>query len=320
VIGDIKVKCGNNETGCSWTGDLRNLGAHEGKCQHKIVQELCPQPTVKEVDVNSVMLKELCERMSKYEDGLMEKEKDIAYLKFDLKEVKKTLDEKIFEVDILKKENMNMKHELNGTTNKISELKQIEIKMENMSLKNVILEQKIDGLGKDLLFSNKQLELNQKELEMVKGSVKDTTENQVISSIKGEVEELKGLYGKSKDYSNEQMKELKSDIDADVKKLNDTLDKALSEQSAEISKLSAQVITMEKQKSNQVDDISDQTGLPGSETDLEILQDHVRTSKTFYFVIYMGVLKKYYCNGRCKIINIISTLGRWYLVQYSLQK
>ena len=71
----------------------------------------------------------------------MEKEKDIAFLKYNLQELKTNFQGKQEEVDSLKAKNEN-----------------IGIKMENLVLKNELLEKKIDSFEKQVLVSKKSLE------------------------------------------------------------------------------------------------------------------------------------------------------------------
>ena len=78
--------------------------------------------------------------MGKCEDILMEKEKDIAFLKYNLQELKTNFQGKQ-EVDSLKAKNEN-----------------IGIKMENLVLKNELLEKKINSFEKQMLVSKKSLE------------------------------------------------------------------------------------------------------------------------------------------------------------------
>ena len=79
--------------------------------------------------------------MGKCEDILMEKEKDIAFLKYNLQELKTNFQGKQEEVDSLKAKNEN-----------------IGIKMENLVLKNELLEKKINSFEKQMLVSKKSLE------------------------------------------------------------------------------------------------------------------------------------------------------------------
>ena len=89
----------------------------------------------------------------------MEKEKDIAFLKYNLQELKTNFQGKQEEVDSLKAENVKFKNKGKKMYDQNNELKkQFEIKMENIALKNELLEKKIDSFEKQMLVSKKSLE------------------------------------------------------------------------------------------------------------------------------------------------------------------
>ena len=89
----------------------------------------------------------------------MEKDKDIASLKYNLQELKTNFQGKQEEVDSLKAENVNIENEVKKMHDQNNELKkQFEIKMGNKALKNKILEKKIDSFEKQMLVSKKSLE------------------------------------------------------------------------------------------------------------------------------------------------------------------
>ena len=89
----------------------------------------------------------------------MEKEKDIAFLKYNLQELKTNFQGKQEEVDSLKAENVNIENEVKKMHDQNNELKkQFEIKMEIPALKNELLEKKIDSFEKQMLVSKKCLE------------------------------------------------------------------------------------------------------------------------------------------------------------------
>ena len=89
----------------------------------------------------------------------MEKEKDIAFLKYNLQELKTNFQGKQEEVDSLKAENVNIENEVVKMHDQNNELKkQFEIKMENLALKNELLEKKVDSFEKQMLVSKKSFE------------------------------------------------------------------------------------------------------------------------------------------------------------------
>ena len=89
----------------------------------------------------------------------MEKEKDIAFLKYNLQELKTNFQGKQEEVDSLKVENVNIENEVKKMHDQKNELKkQFEIKMEIQALKNELLEKKIDSFEMQLFVSKKSYE------------------------------------------------------------------------------------------------------------------------------------------------------------------
>ena len=128
------MKCPCYVDGCEWIGELSNLKLHESKCEHKVNTE--PQKVAQDPCWKS-LLREMTERMDKYEGSLEIKDKDIAHLKFCLEESKTEMGAKIKklqdEVKMLK-------------TNQTQEVKQMELKVENLGLKNTTLEQKVEAL------------------------------------------------------------------------------------------------------------------------------------------------------------------------------
>ena len=89
----------------------------------------------------------------------MEKEKDIAFLKYNLQELETNFHGKQEEVDSLKADNVNIENEVKKMHDQYNELKkQFEIKMENIALKNELLEKKIASYEKQTLLSKKSLE------------------------------------------------------------------------------------------------------------------------------------------------------------------
>ena len=111
--------------------------------------------------------------MEKCEEVVMEKEKDVAYLKYNLHELKRSFNEKEEEVDLLKIKNMKIEEEMKVMKEKNQEVKQFEIKMENLALKNQLLENKVISIENELLISKKQLQDEQVEITSVKCNVEN---------------------------------------------------------------------------------------------------------------------------------------------------
>ena len=144
--------------------------------------------------------------MGKCEDAIVEKEKDVAYLKYNLNELKKSFNEKEEEVDLLKNKNSEIEEELKMVKERNQHLKQFEIKMENLMLKNELLEHKVNSIENQLLVSKKQLEDQQVE----------------ITSVKQEVEDVRSKLSEDiKFHLSKPLNDFQSSTNNDVKKLND---------------------------------------------------------------------------------------------------
>ena len=116
--------------------------------------------------------------MGKCEDAIVEKEKDVAYLKYNLNELKKHFNEKEEEVDLLKNKNSKIEEEMKKMKGKNQDLKhQFKINMENLMLKNQLLEKNVNSFENQLLVSKKQLEDQQVEITSVKQEVEDVRSN-----------------------------------------------------------------------------------------------------------------------------------------------
>ena len=169
--------------------------------------------------------------MRKCEDAIMEKEKDVAYLKYNMNELKKHFNEKEEEVDLLKNKNSKIEEEMKMMKEKNQDLKQhFEIKMENLMLKNQMLENKVISIENQLFVSKKQLEDQQVEITLVKQEVEDVRSNlsedikfhlskpldDFQSSINNDVNKLKDEV----DNVNNQIEEIRSYLDKKTDEFN----------------------------------------------------------------------------------------------------
>ena len=168
--------------------------------------------------------------MGKCEDDIVEKEKDVAYLKYNLNELKKSFNEKEEEVDLLKKKNSKIEEELKMVNEKNQDLKHYEIKMENLMQKNQLLEKKVNSIENQLLVSKKQLEDQQVEITSVKQEVEDVRSNlsedikfhlskplnDFQSSTNNDVKKLKDEVNNTKN----QMEEIRSYLDKKTDEFN----------------------------------------------------------------------------------------------------
>ena len=169
--------------------------------------------------------------MGKCEDAIVEKEKDVAYLKYNLNELKKSFNEKEEEVDLLKNKNSKIEEEMKMVKEKNQDLKhQSEIKMENLMLKNQLLEKNVNSIENQLLVSKKQLEDQQVEITSVKQEVEDVRShlsedikfhlskplNDFQSSINNDVKKLKDEVNNT----NNQIEEIRSYLDKKTEEFN----------------------------------------------------------------------------------------------------
>ena len=177
--------------------------------------------------------------MAKCEDAIVEKEKDVAYLKYNLNELKKSFNEKDEEVDLLKIKNSKIEEELKMAKERNQDLKNYEIKMENLMLKNQLLENKVYSIENQLLILKKQLQDQQVEITSVKQEVEDVRSN---------------LSEDIKVHLSKPLNDFQSCTNNDVKKLKDEVNNVnnqINTTNNEVNKLSVQSTTVdEKMKDN----------------------------------------------------------------------
>ena len=193
--------------------------------------------------------------MVRCEHSLLEKEKDSAFLKFTLNELKKSFNEKSEEVDLLKVKNINIENEMKLIKDQNQELKKhFEMKSENLTLKNQLLENQLDSFGKQLLHQTKSLEDEQAQMKDMKCEAVDV-KNEITEKSKlnqEEIEKVKMQLNKSLELSNSinnDVKKLKADVMATSIEIDTgkcQLNEKLNEKTDEINKLSAEVTTTEK--------------------------------------------------------------------------
>ena len=129
----------------------------------------------------------------------MEKEKDIAFLKYNLQELKTNFQGKQEEVDSLKAENVNIENEVKKMHDLKNELeKKFEKKMKNIALENEYLGKKIDSFGKQMLVSKKSFEdkissFDDNIDEINKLSARVTTTEKTINKLNTLNDEVKRL-------------------------------------------------------------------------------------------------------------------------------
>ena len=188
--------------------------------------------------------------MGKCEDAIVEKEKDVAYLKYNLNELKKSFNEKEEEVDLLKNKNSKIEEELKMVKERNQDLKQFEIKMENLMLKNELLENKVNSIENQLLVSKKQLEDQQVEITSVKQEVEDVRSN-LSEDIKFHLSKPLNVFQSSPNNDVKELKDEVNKVNIQIRASRSYLDKSLNKTNNEINKLSVQVTTVdEKLKDN----------------------------------------------------------------------
>jgi len=194
-------------------------------------------------DGSSILFDELLGRMSKCEHNLAMNDKEIAQLQYDIQEVQRKLDEKLIEIDFLKTED-----------NKNSNWKQVELQIENLTLKGIIFEQKVQSLENLSILSKEQIDDNQVKLTEVKGEV-ESLQNSLDEKIKSKS-------------SDESLEELQLSI------------------TDEVNDLSYRISTVEKQienKCNTFEEKMDRSDSRGWKEEVEILRSHVTNIENILF-------------------------------------
>ena len=175
--------------------------------------------------------------MGKCEDAMSEKEKDVAYLKFNIHELKKSFNEKEKEVELLKVKNINIEKEMKLMKDQSQETrKNFEKEVDMLTLKNLLFESKVDSLGKEILESKKLSEDKQVEIIEMKLEIEEFKNNKtenICSSQKRE-NEVKQLEKKASETNNE------------VKTTRNLIEKSTNKLSNEINDLTARITTAEE--------------------------------------------------------------------------
>ena len=178
--------------------------------------------------------------MSKCEDTIIEKEKDVCYLNCSLHELKKRFDEKDEEVDALKFKNRDIENEMkllkDQNQNSIRCLaKEIEV----LTLKNQLLENKVDLLGNQIVESKKLFEGKQAEIKSLQSQVEEV-KNKLIEDLNS--------FQKSTKYMEDQLSKTlelnNSTTNTEIKKLKDNVKNLVTRN--HVDKLSARVTKSEK--------------------------------------------------------------------------
>ena len=179
--------------------------------------------------------------MGKCEDAIMAKETDVASVKYNLEVLKKSFHEKEEEVGLLKASNLKIEEEMKMMKEKFQECKhQLKIKIEDLVVKNQMLEKNVKPIENQLFVSKKQLEDQQVEITSVKQEVEDVRSN---------------LSEDIKFHLSKPLNDFQSSTNNDVKKLEDEVNNAnnqieemrsyLDKQTDEFHNLSTKIDTTE---------------------------------------------------------------------------
>ena len=189
--------------------------------------------------------------MRKCEDTIIEKEKDVCYLKYSLHELKKRFNEKDEEVDALKVKNRDIENEMKLLKDQNqNSIRHLEKEIEVLTFKNQLLENKVDLLGNQIVESKKLFEGKQAEIKSLQSQVEEV-KNKLIEDLNS--------FQKSTKYMEDQLSKTvelnNSTTNTEIKKLKDNVknlvtrshvDKVFNNKAEEINKLSARVTKSEK--------------------------------------------------------------------------
>ena len=165
------------------------------------------------------------------------KEKDVAYLKFNIHELKKSFNEKEKDVELLKVKNINIEKEMKLMKDQSQETsKNFEKEVDMLTLKNLLFESRVDSLGKEILESKKLVEDKQVEIIEMKLEIEELKNNKTenIRSSQKREDEVKQLEKKASEKNNE------------VKPTRNLIEKSTNKLSNEINDLTGRITTAEE--------------------------------------------------------------------------
>merc|ERR1711936_1263111 len=162
IIADLVVKCSFHTNGCEWSGELRDLEGHKSRCV------FAPKPTAPVED--NALIKNILKRVENCEHNLLEKEKEIAHLKHNIDEMRRSAGVTDRECKLLREKNVQM-----------------EVEIVALKKRDTALQKNIDEIM-DKCEENHQVVNNKLvQVESMKVEVKEQTE-----LIKKKVEEMEG--------------------------------------------------------------------------------------------------------------------------------
>ena len=189
--------------------------------------------------------------MGKCEDAIMAKETDVASVKYNLEVLKKSFHEKEEEVGLLKASNLKIKEEMKMMKEKFQECKyQLKIEIEDLVVKNQMLEKNVKPIENQLFVSKKQLQDQQVEITSVKQVVEDVRSN-LSEDIKFHLSKPLNDFQSSTNNDVKKLKDEVNKVNNQIRVSRSYLEKSLNTTINEINKLSVQVTTVdEKLKDN----------------------------------------------------------------------
>ena len=189
--------------------------------------------------------------MSKCEDTIIEKEKDVCYLQCCVHELKTHFNEKDEEVDALKVKNRDIENEMELLKDQNqNSIRHLEKEIEVLSLKNQLLENKVDFLGNQIVESKKLFEGKQAEIKSLQSQVEEVKNkliehlNSFQKSTKYMEDQLSKTVELNNSTTNTEIKKLKGNVKNLVTRSH--VDKVFNNKAEEINKLSARVTKSEK--------------------------------------------------------------------------
>jgi len=139
TVGNLKVKCGNVERGCTWIDDSRDLHNHEEKCEFRVIAQDIERLSIQQPDDGLMTMEQVLNRLDKLESDSLTKDKDIASLKLTVGELKLTVDTmqiesrlKDADINLLKTSNQQLLKRVEESTKRIDKTEEGKESMKTM--------------------------------------------------------------------------------------------------------------------------------------------------------------------------------------------
>ena len=211
VISGLKVKCTFTGRGCEWIGELGNLGTHKSKCAHVLnnVSSLSNQAGVSNPS-SDAMLDAIVQRLCHCESSLTDNEKELANIKFQLRETKELIARRDEEIELLKErilkcEQLNVQEEIKkGGHQKLLDVEKVnkEIHVLSERITECHKEHKADAISYRICIG---------QIDKLKtDKVDDSQLSKLVKDLHGVKAELRSL--KSKFPNNADVDSLQDDV------------------------------------------------------------------------------------------------------------